>query len=101
MIKEVAVHKAMIAFRVIFRQTNVLIHVEGHNMLKTNLACFVHLNQRFISGQRRTAGRQTEDKRTVCSRFERVDAVNDMPGSPFTDLFSSYQGISLIVHLNS
>jgi hypothetical protein len=24
-----------------------------------------------------------------------------MPGSPFTDLFSCYQGISLIVHLYS
>ena len=92
MIKEVAMHKAMIAFRMLFRQPNVLIHVEGDNMLKANLACFVHLNQGFISGQRRTAGRQAQDKRTVRSRFERIDAVNDMPGSPFTDLFSCYQG---------
>ena len=61
-------------------------------MFKANLACFMHLNQRLIGGQRRAACRKSKNERTICGRFKGVNAVNDMASGPFTDLFSSCQG---------
>lgn len=52
MVKEITVHKAMIAFRMLFRQANVFIHVKGDDVLEANLACFMHFNQRLVGGQR-------------------------------------------------
>lgn len=92
MVKEITVHEAMIAFRMLFRQANVFIHVEGDNVLEANLACFMHFNQRLVGGERGAAGRQTQHERTVRGWFECINAVHDMAGSPFTDLLSGYQG---------
>ena len=91
-VKEITVHKAMIAFRMLFRQANVFIHVKGDDVLEANLACFMHFNQRLVGGQRGTTGWQTQDERTVRGWFKCINAVNDMAGSPFTDLLSGYQG---------
>lgn len=101
MVKEITVHKAMIAFWMLFRQANVFIHVKGDDVLEANLACFMHFNQRLVGGQRGTTGWQTQDERTVRGWFKCINAVNDMAGSPFTDLLSGYRGISLILHLYS
>lgn len=83
MVKEITVHKAMIAFRMLFRQANVFIHVKGDDVLEANLACFMHFNQRLVGGQRGTTGWQTRDERTVRGWFKCINAVNDMAGSPF------------------
>lgn len=91
MIKEVAVHEGVIAFRVFLRQANVLVHVESHNMLKAYFTCFVHRNQMFVGFQRRTAGGQAEDKRALCGWLECVDALNDMTRGPFADLCGIFQ----------
>ena len=91
-VKEITVHKAMVAFRMLLRQANVFIHVEGHHVLEADLARFVHLNQSFIRSKRRASGRQTEYERTIGGRFERVDTVYDVACSPFTDLFCCSQG---------
>lgn len=92
MVKEITVHEAMIAFRMLFRQANVFIHVEGDDVFEANLACFMHFNQRFVGGEWGAAGRQSQDERTVRGWFKCINAVNDMAGSPFTDLLSGYQG---------
>ena len=91
-IKEIAVHKAVVAFRMLFRQANIFVHIESNNMLEAHLARFVHFNQCFISCQRSTASRQAQNERTICRWFERVNTVNDMASSPFADLFSGIQG---------
>ena len=39
-IEEITVHKAVVAFRMLFRQTDIFVHVEGDNVLKADLACF-------------------------------------------------------------
>ncbi|MNZ93705.1 hypothetical protein D3C78_1127840 [compost metagenome] len=90
-IKEITVHEGMIAFRVFLRQANVFIHVESHHMLKAYFTCFVHRNQMFVGFQRSTAGWQAEHKRTLRSRLECVDALDDMAGGPFADLCSIFQ----------
>ncbi|SAD71484.1 Uncharacterised protein [Enterobacter cloacae] len=91
-IEEITVHKAVVTFRMFLWQADIFVHVEGHNVFKANLARFVHFNQSFISGQGRAAGWKTENERTIGCWFERVDAVNDMTSSPFSDLFSCCQG---------
>ncbi|CNT75890.1 Uncharacterised protein [Salmonella enterica subsp. enterica serovar Bovismorbificans] len=47
-IEKVTMHKAVVAFRVLFRQANIFVHIKGDHMLKADLARFVHLNQRFV-----------------------------------------------------
>ena len=61
-------------------------------MFEANLACFMHLNQRLVSGQRCAAGWKAQNERTIGGRFERVNAVYDMASGPFTNLFCSCQG---------
>ena len=43
-IEEVTVHKAVVAFWMLFRQTDIFVHVEGDNVLKADLACFMHFD---------------------------------------------------------
>ncbi len=40
----VEMHKAVVAFRMLFRQTDIFVHVEGDNVLKADLACFMHFD---------------------------------------------------------
>ena len=86
---KITVHKAMIAFRMLFRQANVFIHVKGDDVLEANglLYAFQPAPCRRSAG---TTGWQTQDERTVRGWFKCINAVNDMAGSPFTDLLSGY-----------
>ena len=43
-IEEIAMHEAVVAFRVFFRKANIFVHVERHHMLKADLARFVHFD---------------------------------------------------------
>ncbi|SBN21108.1 conserved hypothetical protein [Klebsiella variicola] len=91
-VKEITVHEAMIAFRMLFWQADIFVHIKGDDVFEANLACFMHFNQRFVGGQRSATGWQTQHERAVRSRFECINTVNDVAGSPFTDLLSGYQG---------
>ena len=44
MIEEVTVHKAVVAFRMLFWQADIFVHVKGDNMFKANLARFMHFD---------------------------------------------------------
>lgn len=85
-------HKTVVAFRMLFRQADIFVHIEGDHMLKADLTRFMHLNQRFIGRQRRAAGRQTQDKRAIGGRFERINTFNDVTSGPFANLFCGTQG---------
>ena len=92
MIKEIAVHERMITFRMLFWQTNVLIHIKGDDVFKANLARFVHLYQRFIRFKWSTTGWQAQHERTICCRIKRIDTLNDMACCPFANLSWGSQG---------
>ena len=92
MVEEITVHEAVIAFRMLFRQAHVFVHVERYNVFEANLARFMHFYQCLIGSQRRAASRQTQHERTIGGRVERVDAVNDMTRGPFAHLFCCSQG---------
>lgn len=92
MIKEIVVHKGMIAFRVLLWQANVFIHVECHNMLKAYFTCFVQRNQMLVGFQWCAAGWQAKDKWALCGGVECVGALNDMTCGPVADLCSIFVG---------
>ena len=57
--EEVVPHERVIAFGMLFRQTYILIHVEGNHVLERDYPLLVQLNQVLIHTQRRRAGRQS------------------------------------------
>ena len=61
-IEEIIVHEGVIAFRVLTRKTNVLIHVERDNVLKAHFPGLVHRNERLISRNGGRSGRQPKHK---------------------------------------
>ena len=84
MVKEILVHKVPVALVVLARQTDVLVHIEGDDVLKGHLARFIHLNEVAVYTERRGAGRQTQHEGAVALMV--VDRVRDMlrrPGTHF------------------
>ena len=65
MIEEVVVHEVPIALVVLSGKTDVLVHIEGDDVLEGNLACLVHLCKSLINSERRRAGGETEHEGTV------------------------------------
>ena len=61
-IEEVIPHKAMIALGMVYVKTYILIHVEGHNILKTENTLFIQFNQMLIEAEGGAAGRATQDE---------------------------------------
>ena len=72
--EEVVPHERMVAFRVFFRQTAVLVHVESYNMFKRHFSSLVELNQVFVHSEWRAACRASQNKRFLGSRVGLVDA---------------------------
>jgi len=58
MVKKVLVHEGVVAFRVVTRKVNVLVHIESDHILKANLRGLVHLDQRLVGGNWGGARRQ-------------------------------------------
>ena len=44
MVKEIAMHKAVVAFRMLFWQADIFVHIERHDVFEANLARFVHFD---------------------------------------------------------
>ena len=82
--KEVVHHEPAVALGMVLVETEVLVHVEGHDVLERNLARLVDLDDLLIHAQRRRSGRQTEHERTVGGRLEIVYAPCDMVRGPFS-----------------
>ena len=81
--EEIVPHKAVIAFRMLHRQTHILVHIERHNVLERNNTFFVQLNQVLIHAQRRRAGRQTQHKRMLLGRLSLQDLLCRVVCCPF------------------
>jgi len=78
--KEVLPHERVVGFRMITRQANVLVHVEGNNMLKADFSSLVHFDQELVYTYGRRASRKTNDKGTLSSRVELLDTLLDVVG---------------------
>ena len=51
--EEVVPHEAMVAFGVLFRQSDILVHIESDDVCKRNLAGLVHLDEMLVESERR------------------------------------------------
>ncbi|MNG16260.1 hypothetical protein D3C84_1001540 [compost metagenome] len=91
MVEEVVVHEAVVALRVLGRQTHVLVHVEADHVLEAHFAGLVQLDQALVGRQRGAAGRQAQHEGAIAGRLERIDAVNDVTGRPETHLAGGLQ----------
>jgi len=84
-VEEIGVHEVPVALVMLTGKTNVLVHVEGNNVLEGNLACLVHFDKILVNAERGGTGRKSENERTVFLVV--VDSVSDVLSSPLAHCF--------------
>lgn len=72
--EELAEHEGVVGLGVILGQTNVLVHVEGDDMLEREFTILYKLDEVLVSGYGRGAGGKPEDERLLGGGLEVVDA---------------------------
>ncbi len=82
MVEQVTRHEAMIAFRVAFGQTNILVHIECLNIFEAYTSLFAGFYQLGIHTLGRTTRWKTQHKRALGRRFKGVDTLDYMICSP-------------------
>ena len=76
----------MIALRMVLWNTNILVHVEGDDILERDLAILVSLDKSLVHTKRSSSSGQTQNKHLARSRVERIDPLDDILGSPLSDI---------------
>ena len=72
----------MVAFRMVFRNAYVLVHVERYDVGERNFARFAVFDQLFIGAQRGGTRRKTQYERPFLLFVVFVDAFGNVGGSP-------------------
>ena len=80
MIEEIVMHEIPVTLVMLMGKSQILVHIEGHDIGKAQLAGLVLLDQLLIDANRRRAGRQAEDKRS--GLLVAVDLRRDVIRSP-------------------
>ena len=78
MVEQVASHERMVAFRMVFGQSYIFVHVESQHVLERNTAFLVGLHEAGIHTFGRRAGRQAQHELVIGRRVEFVDTLDDM-----------------------
>lgn len=81
-VEQVAVHEAVVTLRMALRQTDILVHIEGNDILEAELAGLHHADEFGVSLDRRGAGAQAEHEGRVGARGFLTDFVSDVTGGP-------------------
>ena len=81
-VEQVGEHKAVVALGMVNRQTDILVHIKGDDILERHLALLTGLDQCTVHTDRRRAGGKSKDKRFLSRRLGSVDTLNDMIGGP-------------------
>ena len=76
----------VIALRMVLRDANILIHVEGDHILEGDLARLVGLDQLLIHPQRCSACWKSQDKHPPWPRVEGIDPLDDIFGGPLSHI---------------
>ena len=79
-VEEIVVHEVPVALVMLSGQTNILVHIEGHNILEGDLTGLVHLDEALVNAQRGGTGGQTQNEGAVFCVV--VDGIGDVVGSP-------------------
>jgi len=87
-LEEVVKHVPVIALRVVFSDANILVHVEGDDVLEGNLPGLVGLHQLLVHPQWSSASGKTQDKHLTRARVEGIDPLDDILGRPLRHVLS-------------
>jgi len=82
MVEEVVPHKAVVALGMVDIEANILVHVEGDDVLERQHTAFVELRKVLVKSQWRTTGRASEDKRTLLRGVKVDDSLGHIIRSP-------------------
>ena len=91
--KEVVPHEGVVAFGVLLRQTNVLVHVEGHYILEGDQSFLIQFNQLAVHAQGRRARGATQYERLLGRSVRGIDLGSYIVSGPL--------GYGLIIRLNN
>ena len=86
--EEVGPHEGVVALAVFFRQADVLVHIERHDVLKRHLAFLIQADELFVHAQGRGAGGTAQDKGVVGGGLLLVDFLYYVVGCP-----ARYEGV--------
>ena len=86
--EEVGPHEGVVALAVFFRQADVLVHIERHDILKGNLAFLIQADEFFVHAQGRGAGGTAQDEGVVGGGLLLVDFLYYVVGCP-----ARYEGV--------
>ena len=81
-VEEVTGHEGMIALRVGLGQADILVHVEGDDVLERYLSGAVSLYEGIVHANGRRTSRKTQHELVVRCRVELVDTLDNMACSP-------------------
>ena len=81
-VEQVAVHEAVVAFRVRFRQAYILVHVEGDDVFEGEFPGFDHADEFCIGFNGGGTGAKTNDERLAGAGCFFFDFGCDVVGSP-------------------
>ena len=85
-VEEVGSHEAVVALGMTLRQTYILIHVEGENVLEAYAAFLVCLDEGLIGANGAAASGQTEDEGLLSGGLSGVNLTDDVLSCPFGHL---------------
>jgi len=86
-VEEVLVHEGPVTLGVVLGEADVLVHVEGDDVLEGDGAFAVVLDEFLVGFDGGAAGGEAEDEGTVLGGLEFVDALDDEGSAVFSDLF--------------
>ena len=82
MVEEMPAHEGVIAFRVIFGDAHVFVHIERNDVAERDVARLMPANQLLVGFERRGPGGQPQDERSVGALRLGPDAGDDVFGGP-------------------
>ena len=82
MVEEMLAHEGVIAFRVIFGDAHVFVHVERNDVAERHLARLIKAHQFLVGLHGRRAGGQSQYERTVGPGRLLLDPRDDVTGRP-------------------
>ena len=86
-VEEVVGHERVVALGMVFGQTHVFVHVEGHHVLEAHTTGLVRLHNGAIHAEGAGAGGKTQHERFFCRGIGGVNLVDNVVGCPLRQLF--------------
>ena len=81
-VEEVAVHKGVVALRMLYRKSHILVHVEGDDVLEGDLSGVIHLDEFLVGAYRGGTCGESEHERSFGNLCLGPDGLCDVLCGP-------------------